>query len=346
MDGEMKCPFCSLRFKTKSGFRKHKKAIHPEKAESLVVRGRVCGHCQLCLKDLWTLGQHVRDSHEEKADTFSMEFPSEAGFIAWKLDKEKEGGVEYRVSKTSAKEGLRFYVCHRSGKFVSQASGDPKKGRAPRDHVSIRAGFDCTAFFSAVAGDRGVVSVEGCLDHYKHDISPKYLHISCRTQSEVGKMVQDDRSPQYIVDHFTRKGEGREKVIRTQDVRNIKTKLGMKPYQRAENDPDSVAIWFEEHQRIHGDKSPFFAYQPFVNGDMDTFCLGIMTDFQRKMFISQANNVVSIDGTHHTTQYCFILVTVLVIDENGRGFPAAWFITPKEKNENYLDMFFFELRKR
>ncbi len=36
---------------------KHKKAIQPEKAEPVVVRGRVCGHRQLCLKDLWTLGQ-------------------------------------------------------------------------------------------------------------------------------------------------------------------------------------------------------------------------------------------------------------------------------------------------
>lgn len=54
---------------------------------------------------------------------------------------------------------------------------------------------------------------------------------------------------------------------------------------------------------------------------------------------------VCVDATHDTQRYHFLLVTVLVVDDFGKGFPAAWFITSNE-NEELLTEFFTSLKER
>ncbi len=60
------------------------------------------------------------------------------------------------------------------------------------------------------------------------------------------------------------------------------------------------------------------------------------------MLIELADKIICIDSTHHITQYKFQLVTLLVVDENGNGFPAAWFVAPSE-SKKYMDLFFSAL---
>ena len=56
------------------------------------------------------------------------------------------------------------------------------------------------------------------------------------------------------------------------------------------------------------------------------------------------NNILCIDSTHKTTGYDFPLITVLVIDEFGEGYPVAWCIRTRE-NSLLLDHFFTEIKK-
>ena len=55
--------------------------------------------------------------------------------------------------------------------------------------------------------------------------------------------------------------------------------------------------------------------------------------------------VVCIDGTHGTNGYDFTLITVVVIDEYGEGFPVAWCISNRE-DQLLLITFFTALQKR
>ena len=55
--------------------------------------------------------------------------------------------------------------------------------------------------------------------------------------------------------------------------------------------------------------------------------------------------VVCVDGTHGTNGYDFMLITVIVIDEYGEGFPVAWCISNRE-DQLLLINFFKALRKR
>ena len=63
----------------------------------------------------------------------------------------------------------------------------------------------------------------------------------------------------------------------------------------------------------------------------EDFVLAIQTPLQREVFKSCAQNgVVCIDATHKTNGYDFPLISVVVIDEFGEGFPAAWCISNRE----------------
>ena len=42
------------------------------------------------------------------------------------------------------------------------------------------------------------------------------------------------------------------------------------------------------------------------------------------------NKAILMDATHGTTQYDFLLISILVIDEYGEGLPVAWAISNGE----------------
>ncbi len=151
---------------------------------------------------------------------------------ALKADFELSEGVEFSTSKS--RPGGKLYLCHRTGKFKSSAGRSPR-GRAPRETPTIKVGFDCTAFISQKTDKNGRVLVDACLEHYGHDINPKYLHFSAKTQSTVAKMLSEDRDPAYIVEMHRQRGEGRERLIRAQDVRNIQKKCGLGGSFRSNN---------------------------------------------------------------------------------------------------------------
>ena len=55
------------------------------------------------------------------------------------------------------------------------------------------------------------------------------------------------------------------------------------------------------------------------------------------------NHIICIDSTYKTTGYDFILVTVLVIDEFGEGYPTAWCLTTRE-DQQIVTLFFEVIR--
>ncbi len=52
-----------------------------------------------------------------------------------------------------------------------------------------------------------------------------------------------------------------------------------------------------------------------------------------------------VDSTHGTNGYDFLLITVVVIDDYGEGFPVAWCISNRE-DQNIMLSFFQEIKKR
>ena len=55
------------------------------------------------------------------------------------------------------------------------------------------------------------------------------------------------------------------------------------------------------------------------------------------------NRVVCVDATHGTNGYMTSLISVLVVDEFGEGFPVGWCLSNKQ--DQFLFMNFFERLK-
>ena len=86
-----------------------------------------------------------------------------------------------------------------------------------------------------------------------------------------------------------------------------------------------------------GDDNVVLYYKPQGADDDKTglkredFLIVLQTPIQAEMLIKFAEGkVVCVDATHGTNAYDFKLITLLVVDEYGEGFPVAWCITNKE----------------
>ena len=63
------------------------------------------------------------------------------------------------------------------------------------------------------------------------------------------------------------------------------------------------------------------------------------------MLKKNASKILCIDSTHDTNQYQFKLITLLVPDDFGHGYPVASLITNREDAE-VLQMFFQAIKAR
>ena len=76
----------------------------------------------------------------------------------------------------------------------------------------------------------------------------------------------------------------------------------------------------------------------------DDFALVIQTPLQAEMLRCCGDKkIVCLDATHGTNSYDFMLISVLVVDEYGEGFPASWCIANHE-NKVMLMNFFSHLK--
>ena len=107
--------------------------------------------------------------------------------------------------------------------------------------------------------------------------------------------------------------------------------------QRHHDDATSVAAWVEE-MRGMGDDNVVLYYKPQGADDDKTrlkredILIVLQTPIQAEMFKKFAEvKVICVAATHGTNAYHFKLVTLLVVDEYGEGFPVAWCTTNKDR---------------
>ena len=49
-----------------------------------------------------------------------------------------------------------------------------------------------------------------------------------------------------------------------------------------------------------------------------------------------SNKVICVDATHGTTAYDFLLISLIVVDKFGEGFPAGWCFSNKTVLVNFF----------
>lgn len=140
-------------------------------------------------------------------------------------------------------------------------------------------------------------------------------------------------------------------MLTYKDVDNIKRAYNIESRdgKRHENDALSVDLWVQECQAMPTEENSVIFYKRQGESSnilaKNDFCLIVMTKFQQMMFSKFGSNVICIDGTHGLNRYDFELTTIMVIDEYGQGFPAAFMFSNK-KDINIYEIFFKSIHQK
>jgi len=135
----------------------------------------------------------------------------------------------------------------------------------------------------------------------------------------------------------------------SKDVHNIQRAFKTGCVMKHADDHTSVDIWVQAMNEMSD--SPVTLYKPQGRSPDDSlrdlstadFALGLQTCTQRTFMQDfGTNRMVCLDSTHGTNQYCFNVVTMMVIDDFGEGIPGAFLISNIE-DETVLKYFFSSL---
>ena len=120
------------------------------------------------------------------------------------------------------------------------------------------------------------------------------------------------------------------------DIRNIENSFGLGINgRRHDDDSTSVKLWIDE-MKLQETTNPVLLHEHTEHD----FILVLQTKFQAEMLANFASQkVVCVDDTHGTNAYGFTLTTLMVVDEYGEGFPAAWSISNKNDTETLIKFF-------
>ena len=259
--------------------------------------------------------------------------------------------VQVSGQKDGADVDTTYYYCNRSGHFKSKSTGQ----RRIKSQGTSKINAHCTACL-IVSKDK----INQCLrvlvhkTHYGHNTALGHLRIPNSARLALASQIMQGIDFQHILDNI-RDSLGqhfhRIHLLTRKDISNIEKSYGLRGAQRHKDDATGVNIWVEEMQASGA--NPIILYkkqgepQPenCDNVSDKDFILAIQTPLQAEMMRKLANNrVICVDGTHGTNSYDFTLITMVVIDEYGEGYPVAWCISNRE--DKFLVMNFFNAIKK
>ena len=202
-----------------------------------------------------------------------------------------------------------------------------------------KIGYYCTAHVIAREQKAsGQVIVDYTSTHYIHNIELAHVSLPNDARLDIASKLQGVKMER-ILDNI-RDSVGlqmeRKHLVTKQDIHNVKRQYNIDGMQRHRNDHTSVQAWVEECKTMDYNPIVIFKQQGIEQGEEiddvgeKDFLLGIQTEFQRDMLINFGNRVICMDTTYNTNMYDFHLITLLVLDEFGKGLPVLWAITNRE----------------
>ena len=227
---------------------------------------------------------------------------------------------------------INYYYCNRSGKQRKNSTGKKRT----KLQGSSKQGTHCTASMVVAVPKHngGEVRLKMCKTHYGHQLSIGHLRLQTSLRQSIAGQLAQGVTFQHILDEIRDSVSVRfERIhlITRKDIANIERSFGLSGSERHKDDATSVSMWVEEMKS----KECVLLYKP--QGEQSEAChtllpndfiLAIQTNLQAEMLKKFGpGKVVCIDATHGTNGYDFSLITLIVIDEFGEGYPVAWCIS-------------------
>ena len=195
----------------------------------------------------------------------------------------------------------------------------------------------CTASLTVVHSKDGL-KVDICQQHYGHEQSLGYIRLSQSAHQYIAAQLSKGVSFDRILDDV-RDSVGlslqRIHLLTKKDIQNIERAHNIKGIQRHADDALSVSAWVEELTN-ENEGNPVILYKAqgqtlqCSNLNKEDFILALQTPLQKHMLQKCGKNIVCMDSTHGTNAYDFKLISLLVVDDFGEGFPVAWCLCNRE----------------
>ena len=185
------------------------------------------------------------------------------------------------------------------------------------------------------------VSVEYCSTHTGHSQQLAHLPIPLTIKNEISAKLHGGVGMDRILDDIRdnideQKILSREHLINKQDISNIKMKLNLENVVKDKNDLISTNAWVQEMKEMP--YNPVLLYKSQGEEVEDSnFILALQTEFQKLALQKHGMKVVMMDATHGVSQYGFLLISILVIDDHGEGLPVAWAISNREDTKTLIE---------
>lgn len=260
-------------------------------------------------------------------------------FEEWKTEYERDKRsyfVKGSGTKVTGPTKINYFYCNRSGYFKSESKGV----RLLKSQGTSKLDAYCTAGIQVYHLNGGKIKVLVNKSHYGHTCSLGHIPLPQHVRNDIAGQTAMGMDFNNILDKVRNSVNiqlERVHLITKKDLINIEKSFSLRGYQRHTDDTTSVSLWIEELKR-QGRDNPVLFYKPqgqkeAIIGDnlglnVDDFAIVIQTKLQAEMLCDCGNEkVVCVDATHGTNTYSFQLISILVIDELGEGFPAGWCIS-------------------
>ena len=239
--------------------------------------------------------------------------------------------------KTVDDKKVLYYYCNRSGYFRSKGKGE----RHSKSQGTSKINSYCTATIKATVEETGVVFVELCETHYGHEIELGHLRLPENVRLAIAGKLRQGVTMEHILDDVrdsVGKDVERIHLLTRKDMHNIESSFNLVRARKHKDDATSVDCWVNEMTQTES-TNPVIFYKPQGSpqgNDCDDFsdedfAVCIQTPFQATMMQKLGEGkIICIDSTHGTTGYNFSLVTIIVVDELGEGFPVGWCLSNRE----------------
>ncbi|GFT80353.1 c2H2-type domain-containing protein [Nephila pilipes] len=190
-----------------------------------------------------------------------------------------------------------------------------------------------------------------CSTHYGHTNSLSFMNLTVQEKKQIASLLEKKIEVSVILetirnDMISQANLSRIHLTTRQDVMNIKRSFGL-TNQRHADDATSVKLMLEEMAEL-GEDNPVLGFKfqgsmppGFEEFDDEDYFLALQHPLQKEMMRKFGEQIICVDSTHGTNCYDFKLITVLVVDDFGEGFPVAWCISNREDFTILRKFFYF-----
>ena len=364
------CETCNREFSSKQARQKHERTFHNGQNPKNLLQCAV-PMCDIGFPTVEYYVSHLKKDHGANIITSEHLFTNMEDFVKFKDLEEKAANcrfVKHRGSETQARSTALTtkYICHRDGtQRIHLKKGETYKGtRAANRKGSCKIGGLCPSRFYVSVNEDNTVNVK-YIETHSHSTSfdqTKFLHVPQHIRDEIAIKLSLKIPINHILDtirsSFTSRNDRDAiskkiafyELIDRKTILNIKHQMKNTTCELHQEDATSVYLHVKKLQAEDYNSVLIYKRSGILNDSYpalgkDDFMLAIMTKEQATAFTQFSKTIVCIDSTHKTNSYRYKLITVMVPDQNRRGYPTAFCISTTESAEA-IELFFKSIKDK